>query len=375
MDPTIPVTADAFRMARDGANVAMEFGGVDGVAVPTGFVSVQVSDRIVVPLETARRLLIGLEEALRPHAGRLRAEEAKALSPQAAASAARPGQGPQRPAQDPSGEKAAQLLRLVGAWGAPHQYERSLRLSEAGLQANRYLLTVNAKDIPADAVGQTLAICDQFAMPPAMREAAAANFALAKCVHFGFEGDPDSIVCKLYLERGVSVEEARQARVENRPVLMHLAFKWDLLRDAAVTTRYLWRPALTAAEIEARLDQIYRDGVSLSRDIAKALLRQAIERAPPENLQFLEVEEAENARRSFDLNVYNAKLQVKDIHSLLQQMREHFGVRPGRFQALYDQIKGMSLGHLAGGMHRNGKDFFNLYYGAVGLPHFNDALR
>jgi tryptophan halogenase len=372
MDPSIPITADAFRMSRDGPNVAIEFGGLDGVAVPAGLVSVFVSDRIVVPLETARRLLVGVEESLRPHAGRLRAEDAKALTPQGAANATRPGQGPQRPAQDPSGEKAAQLLRLVGGWGAPHQYERSLRLSEVGLQANRYLLTLNAKDIPGDPVAQTLAICDQFAMPPAMRETAAANFTMAKCVHFGFEGDPASIVCKLYLERGIAAEEARRARTDNRPVLMHLAFKWDLLRDAAVTTRYLWRPFLTAPEIEARLDQIYRDGAPGSRDVAKALLRQAIERAPPENLQFLEVEEAENARRSFDLNVYNAKLQVKDIHSLLQQMREHFGVRPGRFQALYDQIKGMSLGHLAGGVHRDGKDFFNLYYGAVGLPHNTD---
>ena len=154
MDPIIPVPSDAFRMSREGPNVAMEFGGLDGVAIPTGFVSVLVSDRIVVPLETARRLLVGLEEAIRPHAERLRAEDAKALTPQAAANATRPGQGPRRPAQDPSGEKAAQLLRLVGAWGAPHQYERSLRLSEAGLQANRYLLTVNAKDIPGDAVGQ-----------------------------------------------------------------------------------------------------------------------------------------------------------------------------------------------------------------------------
>ena len=205
-------------------------------------------------------------------------------------------------------------------------------------------------------------------MPPAMRETAVANFAMAKCVHFGFEGDADSIVCKLYLERGVPAEEVRRARADNLPVLMHLAFKWDLLRDAAMTTRYLWRPLLTATEIEARLDQVYRGGAPASRDIANALLRQAIERTPPENLQFLECGGGRgDARRSFDLNVYKTCEVAGQghFHPLLQQMREHFHVRPGRFQALYDQIKGMSLGHLAGGVHRDGKDFFNLYYGAV----------
>ena len=222
---------------------------------------------------------------------------------------------------------------------------------------------------------QTLAVCDQFQMPPHLRDAATANFSTAKCIHFGFEGNPDSIVCKLYLERDVSGREADQARNAGQPVLLHLAFKWDLLRSAAVTTRYLWYPFLTARGIEDRLAHVYRDGPSASQDIARSLLRQAVERAPAERLQYLEVEEPETARRSFDLNVYNAKFQVKEIHSLLQQMRELFAIRPGQFQALYDQIKAMSLGHLAGGVHRNGKDFFNLYYGAVGLPKFNEKLR
>ena len=83
----------------------------------------------------------------------------------------------------------------------------------------------------------------------------------------------------------------------------------------------------------------------------------------------------ENARRSFDLNLYNAKLQVKDMQPLLHRMREHFGVRPGQMQALYDQIKTKALGHLAGGVHRNGEDFFNVYYGVVGLPHFHAGFR
>jgi tryptophan halogenase len=378
MDPMTAVPAEAFKLAREGQDVMIDFGRLDGVPVPAGLISIAVSDRVTLKLETARRLLVWLDDALKPHAARMRAEQAKAMVPAAAAVAARPDQTPQRPQGDVSGERAAQLLRMVGAWGVPHQYERSLRLTEGGLQANRFLLTVNASDIPggvSGAAAQALAVCDHFEMPAGLREAAVENFPMARCVHFGFEGSQESIVCKLYLEREVSGQEADRARAANQPVLLHLAFKWDLLRDAAVTTRYLWYPFLSAGEIEDRLAHVYRDGLAGSQAIARALLRLAIERAPAERLQYLEVEEAENARRSFDLNVYNSKLQVKDIHNLLQQMREAFAIRPGQFQALYDQIKGMALGHLAGGVHRNGKDFFNLYYGAVGLPKFNDQLR
>ncbi len=374
MDPMTVVPAEAFRLLREGDDVMIDFGRLDGVPIPSGAVSIYLTDRITLPLETARRLLVWLDDSIAPHAARLRAEQTKAMAPAAAAAATRPDQSPQRPQHDISGERAAQLLRMVGGWGVPHQYERSLRLTEGGLQANRFLLTVNAKDIPGDALARSLEVCDRFQMPDRLRAVAAEHFAMAKCVHFGFEGNPNSVVCKLYLERDVPPHEVQQARAARQPVLLHLAFKWDLLRDAAVTTRYLWHPFLSAPQIEARLAEVYRDGPAESEAIARALLHLAAGQAPAEHLQYLEVEEPETARRSFDLNVYNAKFQVKDIQGLLQQMRTRFAIRPGQFQALYDQIKGMPLGHLAGGVHRNGKDFFNLYYGAVGLPKFNGKL-
>ena len=374
MDPMTPVQAEAFRLAREGQDVMMDLGRLDGVPVPSGLVSIYVTDRVTLPLETARRLLVWLDDALAPHVSRMRADAAKALSPGAAAVAARPAQAPHRPPSDMSGEKAAQLLRMVGAWGVPHLYERSLRLTQGALQANRFLLTLNRSDMPPDALAQVLAVCDQFQIPAQSRRLATENFAMAKHVHFGFEGTAESIVCKLYLEADIPQQDAERFRNEGRPVLMHLAFKWDLLRDAAVTTRYFWYPFLSADQIEARMDHVYRDGSPGSLAIARSLLRSAVERAPAERLQYLEVEEDENDRRSFDLNVYNAKLQIRDIQGLLQDMRALFAIRPGQFQALYDQIKGMSLGHLAGGMHRNGKDFFNLYYGAVNLPRYNEKL-
>jgi tryptophan halogenase len=375
MNTTDAVPADAFKLALDGQGIAIDFGKLEGTPLPSDPVTISVSDRVVMPVLTARRLLIWLDDALKPHAGTLRAEQAKALAPADAALAARPGQSSQRPLADISGEKAAQLLRMVGEWGVPHQYERSLRLSAGSLQANRFLLTLNTRDIPGDPSARTLAVCDYFAMPPTLRQAAEANFAMAKCVHFGFEGDPQSIICKLYLESAVSAQEAHRARTANQPVLLHLAFKWDLLRDAAVTTRYLWHPGLSASEIATRLAQVYRDQQPASLALARGLLDLAVQKVAAESLQYLEVEEPETARRSFDLNIYTTKLFVRDVQPLLARMREHFGIRPGQFQALYDQIKPMALGHLAGGVHRNGKDFFNLYYGAVGLPHFNSGLR
>jgi|SRR5579862_9368795 len=370
-----PRPANAFKLSLEADDLVIEFGNVRQPGA-TSAAGVAVSDRVILPADIGRRLVHWLEDALRPHAASLRAEEAKALSPAAAAVAARPGAAAARPFADEAGGRAAQLLRLVGDLGVPHQYERSFRMCRRAVLANRFLLTLDAADIAGNACERTLEICDRLQMPGAARAAAEANFAAAKSIHFGFEADDDSTICKLYLERAVPAEEAARARADRTPVLLHLAFKWDLVKAAAVTTRYWWHPALCAAEIEERLAHVYRDGPQASLEIARAVLALTRDRVATEQLQYLEVEEAENPRRSFDLNLYDAKLQVKDMQALLFRMRDHFGVRPGQLQALYDQIKTKALGHLAGGVHRNGEDFFNVYYGVVGLaggPRAQDA--
>jgi tryptophan halogenase len=367
--------ADSFKVSLEVGDIVVEFGRI-AAAPAGGTAAVSVSERIVMPLDTSRRLVHSLNDALRPHAAAVRAAQARTLAPGQAAVAARPGQGAVRAPPDEAGEKAALLFRLVGALGVPCQYERSFRISECGLQANRFLLTVDQADIAGDRRERVLEICQRLGMPGALLSAAREHFPIARCVHFGFEGDAGSILCKLYLERIVPAEEARGARARAEPVMLHLAFKWDPDSEAHVTTQYLWHPDLSAPEIEGRLAQhVYRDGPEASLAIARAVLALAAGKVAAQKLQYLEVEEKGTGRRSFDLNVYNARLQVKDLQLLLHRMRELYAVRPGQFQALYDQIKMKLLGHLAGGVHRNGQDFFNLYYGVTGFPHFHEGFR
>ena len=369
-----PETGDAFRMLVDGGEVVIEFGRIDRTAPNAAETAVMVTDRMKLPLETSLRLLHNLASVLRPYESQLRAAQAKTLPPGEAGLAARPGLAPAPPPTDQSGEQAAKLLQLVGAWGVPRQFERSFRIAPGTLQSNRFLLTVNPADIPGNARDAALAVCSEMGMPPSQRAAAASQFTAASTVHFGFEGDAGSIITKLYLEHAVSPEAARLAHAKDEPVLLHLAFKWPVLGGEAVTTRYLWHPLLTADEIALRLGTLYGGKPSEPRDIALGFLQQGAEKTAAERLQYLEVEELENGRRSFDLNLYNAGLAMKDAQPLLQRMRSHFGLRPGQFQALYDQVKAMSLGHVAGGVHRDGREFFNIYYGMANLPTFNRKL-
>lgn len=366
MEAPVASAADAFKVSIEGGDVVIEFGRVRRSAVDPAQANVTVTDRIVLPLRAAQRLSRALGEPLRRYAAVLHSAE----------EAVRRGTLPVNARPDPAADPAALLLRLVGELNVAHQYERSFRVSVGGLHANRFLLTMDTRDLLEDARERILGICDRLQIPSELRGAAAECFAMASCVHLGFEGDADGSLCKLYLERAVPPEDARRARAAGEPVLLHLAFKWSLDGATRVTTQYLWYPALSEAEIGERLGHhVYRDAGSASLAIVKGFLALAADKAPAEQLQYLEVQEEGNGRRSFDLNLYNVHLRLRDAQALLYRMRDLHGVRAGQFQALYDQIKDKTLGHVAGGVHRNGHDFFNVYYGVAGFPRFNERLR
>jgi tryptophan halogenase len=362
--------ANAFRGKLENGEVVVEFGkrepGSAGTPIPLAL-------RVAMPPATALRLASMLREALRAAPGAASTQAAPA--PGAPPLQAVRGETPLNAPPDPAGEQAALLLQMVAGLGVPYQHERSLRLSPAGLHANRYLLSVNADDVTQPRWQRIAEICRRMGMPQAAQAEAAVHFDGARCVHFGFEGDGGTVVCKLYLERSVAASEAESARASGQPVLRHIAYKWPVSGGAAVTTRYLWHPELSLGQIEQKLTQLYGplpDAQCL--DSAAQALHLAAARVPAERLQYLEVEEAGNPRRSFDLNLYAAGLQVRDLQPQLARMRERFDVRPGHFQALYDQIKGRALGHLAGGIHRDGREFYTVYYGVAGFPRFAERL-
>jgi hypothetical protein len=358
-------TADAFRGAVEREGIAIEFGRVHDGADGT---TIELSERIVMSPETVMRLASTIAESLK----RARAPVAGAPAGASISRGAIPVNAP----ADPAAEAATRLMRLVGELGVPFQHERSFRLADRELMANRFLLTVSRDDIGEGRLERVLAIGRQLGMPGSVEPVISEHFGSARCVHFGFEAGSSGTLCKLYLERVFDAQDVLRSREKKQPFPLHLAFKWNIAKPEHMVSRYMWYPALTLPEIEERLSTIYEaHGAGVSFDIAKAVLQSASSKVPPEKLLYLEVMEDENDRRSFDLNVYEAQLQVKDMQHLLSRMRVHYGIRPGQFQALFDQIKTRPLGHIAGGVHRDRRDFFNVYYGVQGYPHFAEGLR
>jgi hypothetical protein len=256
---------------------------------------------------------------------------------------------------EPTLVHARRLFQQVESLQTRFACERSIRFCRGRLLTHRFLLTLTKANIlQADA--RILDVCREIAMPEALWETARQQLYLARFVHFGFEENESECLYKVYLE----FDRARVTGGD--PVLLHLAFKWSVTDPSQhVVTKYWLHPSLSTSAIVSRLADVYGTA-GASYEIAAGLVQFAASKSPHDPA-YLEVCEDDNDRRSFDVNLYDANLQVLEFVPFLENMCEHFEIPVAEFRAVYDKIKSKRFGHLAGGTHRRGQDFFNLYYG------------
>jgi tryptophan halogenase len=265
------------------------------------------------------------------------------------------------------------MENAVKALGVSYRRESSFRISYGVLSVDRFLLTIRAADTP-NVRERSLEICDRLLMPRHLRAAAQRVFRRASYVHYGFERAGERITCKLYLEKAVGRGEVLRARARNTPIVLYKGFKWDPVQTMSVVTRYLWRPFLSISEIDQRLSNCFPDSRNAKCEIAKEMLSLATREIPGESIEYAEVVEAGTLRRSFDLNLYNAKLEMRNAAFLLARTCEAFCVGRQARQALMNGVRRELLGHVAGGIDRNGDEFLTFYHSTRDLLRGADPL-
>jgi tryptophan halogenase len=258
----------------------------------------------------------------------------------------------------PTESGAEQLFRLVRGLRVNFGCERSFRLCRGALLPNRLLLSLSKRALEPGANEKLLALCRQLNMPPEGISATGESLDAARFIHLGFEESSSACLYKLYLEHGLPEGGP------HGPVLLHLAFKWQPhCPSRFVVTHYTWHPFASTEDVLGRVTELLsQPGHEEACAIAQEVVRLAARRVGPDDLRYLEVTE-ESGRRSFDLNVYNAGLRLRDLAPLLARMCRHHGIDSERFEAVYEPIQFHSLGHVAGGVHREGQDFFTIYHG------------
>jgi hypothetical protein len=252
-------------------------------------------------------------------------------------------------------ERGTLLLELIARLNVPYESERSFKMLPGAVLTRRFLLGLHQSRLTPQARTRLPVICKRLGMPQAFLDEFAAGLDAAQFVHFGFEESEQGSLYKVYLEAPSRTALAAPPGKPLEPFELYRGFKWDGERSSI--TRYVANPGLAPDAIHARLAELVA-GAELAA--ARAVLALAAERSEPRKLLFVEAVEDGNPRRSFDLNLYSAKLQLAEIYPLLRDLARAYGCD---LAPAYEKHKTRSLGHVAGGRDRHGRGFFSVYFG------------
>jgi len=258
-----------------------------------------------------------------------------------------------------------QVRQLVESLGVAHGFERSIKLRHRSVQADRFLLTVAKNTLGPDADARVTALCRSLRISAQFLAEVEKNVGAAEIVHFGFEAEtPERSFYKCYLE----FQKRAGCADASEPLLLHLAFKWNARDNTEqVIARYMLHPRLGRESILRRIAPIYaREARRTPWDVACTLLSAASRRTPAEELMYLEVEEDGTNRRSFDLNLYRARLTISDLDEFVEPLSRHFGIDATVLRTSLKADRAKPLGHIAGGFDRQERDFLTLYFGVEG---------
>jgi hypothetical protein len=342
--------------------VSLLFGAEEPVLAGSGEVSIPLSERIVLGPTVAKKLASLLKETL------CKFEPVQPSRPEPSLSAPERADGFSLIREKKSSKESADLLwQLTRDLGVSFESEKSFKIVPGKILTNRFLLGIGRKNMPG---GDTriFDLCGRIGMPENLQKVFRSRVAEANFVHFGFEENERTCIYKVYLEFLDRVrEEIKNDREDRAPRLLHLAFKWDVSENTRqAVTSYTLYPWLSISEMISRACNTLKSKAedNAINAIVEGVIRLAAERISPDDLLYLEVTEEGNPRTSFDINMYRARLHVAELYPWLGRIARRLGISYRDFHDQYEPLKNERLGHLAGGIGRDGKEFFTIYYGA-----------
>jgi tryptophan halogenase len=241
--------------------------------------------------------------------------------------------------------------------------ERSCKFSQGGLSRERLLMG----QAPDQLAGTPLALAHvTLDMPSGARSAYEHDYQRANFVYLGFDGTADSLSYRFYLEFPVNLaHQLDPATGQLTKALWARGYKWDALgpdQQKHDVTEYWWHPRLTVEQISRKVNAL----VSQQSDAAKALTGKAIDlarlRSNALEWQFLEATEPASARHSFDLNLYQADVRLTELTAELTALGSTMGIPSDEVTAFMRDAGASTLGHVSGGLGRDGLPFITLYY-------------
>ncbi len=260
------------------------------------------------------------------------------------------------------GKKATLPFEILESLEIPCGYERSFKMSKGRLLANRYLLGISLQDTTPQVLFE---IIHKLQMPESLFDEFQQNLPGANLVFIGFEDDQLDGTYRVYLEYWDKIcAEINAAPQATHPRLMFLGYKWNPESpERQAISSYFYYPRLSTTEIISRISALYEQTKKKQTlKYVADVVHQAAIKCPDRSFIYLEVNEEDNRRLSFDLNVYQSALRWIEIDSTLRELQQYFQICPEEFLTLKQLVGSKLIGHISAGTNREGEEFLTLYY-------------
>lgn len=357
------ISADLFKVTASREEVALLF----GERQPSGHEEVvaRLTKRVLISPFVAKRLLFALQDAIRNYESKF-----GSLNKNTVTGTDRHIKRPPLSLPHFKSELAARwigrLFEQLKSLDLPVGLERSFKISEKKLSSNRFLLAFEPKNIAENPYAAISGICDRMDMPGEFLKAFNQELSEATMIGFGIEEEESTCVVKAYLEFRNRYEEAiRRNPRPSDPYVSHLGFKWNAADNAkGALANYMCYPGFTAGEMLERIAEAFYPSPSRkSFEIIESILVLASKKVGQDKFLYLEVNELGNPRSSFDINLYGANLRLEELQPYFLDECRHYSIPEDEFSGFYDSVKTSTLGHIAGGRDRKGRDFLTVYFG------------
>lgn len=237
-------------------------------------------------------------------------------------------------------------------------YERSFKMADKALWADRFLVGISLDFI---ALEDVIFLMTQMDMPDLFDADVRSRLPKANFIHIGFEQGEVSTY-KFYLEFPLGNIDAKT------PHPLYRGYKWNAENsEQRAISHYTQAQVLSLPLLLEKIDAMYQGEKEndVVRNIAKTIVTQAAGKVATTELLFVEVHEENSQRLSFDINLYETGMTIRDLQPMLLALSEHFMIDKKEFAELMKRTGDDLAGHLSGGTDRNGNAFLTTYHACV----------
>ena len=227
----------------------------------------------------------------------------------------------------------------------PCAYERSIKISPAGILPNRFLLSIDTSSLTLD---QAKSACIRLGLPPQQIAKLSKRYHRAAQFMMGYEEGLQDSTLKIYLEmRGL----------RHLAVLSHIGWKWSVASKEVSQPRFTLYRRVKCPSTNSRLEFLQRC-VGAADSAPLRLASEVLNREEASHVELTCLAVLENGRcRGADLNLYPMGLTVQSLSESLAAMMEQFGLSHALLDTVLSLCGTKQLGHLS-----VGAEYLTIYY-------------